>query len=88
MQLAFSIVRDDVTADVLQLVTSVGSEVGEARVESDLVHDLGFDSIRTLELVAALEDHFDINIPLNDLGSVRTVRQIVDRVSGAVEARA
>lgn len=88
MQLAFSIVRDDITTDVLEVVRSVGTDLPEARAESDLVHDLGFDSIRTLELVAALEDRFDINIPLNDLGSVRTVRQIVERVSGVVEARA
>ena len=48
--------------------------------ESDLVADLGFDSLQVLEVVAELEDRFDISIPLNDVPATRTVAQIVAQV--------
>lgn len=47
---------------------------------SALVADLGFDSLRLLELVAGLEDEFGIYVPLNDLPAIATVEQAVDRV--------
>ena len=46
----------------------------------DLVADLGFDSLQVLEVVAELEDRFDISIPLNDVPATRTVAQIVAQV--------
>jgi len=44
--------------------------------ESELMADLGFDSLQVLELVGELEDRFNIAVPLNSLTHVRTVRQI------------
>ena len=41
--------------------------------DSDLAADLGFDSLQILEVVAELEDRFDISIPLNDVPAARTV---------------
>ena len=47
----------------------------------DLVADLGFDSLQVLEVIAELEDRFDISIPLNDVPTTRTVAQIVAQVA-------
>lgn len=48
--------------------------------ESDLVADLGFDSLQVMEVVSELEGRFDITIPLDEVASIRTVAQIVSRV--------
>lgn len=56
-------------------------------MDSDLVADLGFDSLQVLELVAELEDRFDVSIPLNDVPSTRTVAQIVSQVARLVGER-
>ena len=40
---------------------------------TDLVGDLAFDSLTVMELVAEVEDRFDVSIPLNGLPEVRTV---------------
>jgi acyl carrier protein len=56
-------------------------------MDSDLVADLGFDSLQVLELVAELEDRFDVSIPLNDVPSTRTVAQIVAQVARLVGER-
>ena len=54
---------------------------------SDLVADLGFDSLQVLEVIAELEDRFDISIPLNDVPATRTVAQVVAQVARLVEER-
>jgi len=54
--------------------------------ESELLADLGFDSLQVLELVSELEDQFDIAVPLNALTHVRTVSQIAAEVARLVSA--
>jgi acyl carrier protein len=60
----------------------------EPTLGSDLVTDLGFDSLQILEVIAELEDRFDISIPLNDVPATRTVAQVVAQVTALVERRA
>ena len=52
----------------------------EPGLDSELMADLGFDSLQVLELVGELEDHFNIAVPLNSLTHIRTVGQIADEV--------
>jgi acyl carrier protein len=52
----------------------------EPALDSELLADLGFDSLQVLELVGELEDHFDIAVPLNALTHIRTVSQVIDEV--------
>jgi acyl carrier protein len=54
---------------------------------SELVADLGFDSLQVLEVIAELEDRFDISIPLNDVPATRTVAQVVAQVARLVDGR-
>lgn len=49
--------------------------------------DLNFDSIQVMDLVADIEDHFDITIPLNDLPRMQNVEQTVGRLIELIEAR-
>jgi acyl carrier protein len=48
--------------------------------DSELMADLGFDSLQVLELVGELEDHFQVAVPLNSLTHIRTVGQIAAEV--------
>jgi acyl carrier protein len=50
----------------------------------DLIADLGFDSLQVLEVIAGLEDRFDISIPLNAVPATRTVAQVVAEVARLV----
>jgi acyl carrier protein len=59
-----------------------------ATLQSDLVRDLGLDSLRRLELIAELEDHFDIVISLNDTDAIRTVADVKHHVRALVDVRA
>jgi acyl carrier protein len=72
---------------VLDVLKNVSRRPIEPSLTSDLVADLGFDSLQILEVIAELEDRFDISIPLNDLPATRTVAQVVAQVSRLVEDR-
>ena len=66
--------------DILDIVQRLARRPVEPTLESELLADLGFDSLQVLELVGELEDHFDIAVPLNALTHVRTVAQIAAEV--------
>jgi acyl carrier protein len=77
-----------IEAGVIQVLKRVSREPIEPTISSDLVTDLGLDSLQILELIAELEDQFDISIPLNDVPATRTVAQVVAQVTGLVAGRA
>jgi acyl carrier protein len=72
---------------VLDVLKQVSRRPIEPSLESELIADLGFDSLQILEVIAELEDRFDISIPLNDLPATRTVSQVVAQVARLVEDR-
>lgn len=61
----------------LQPFVKDGRTVSE---ETELVADLGLDSMQVMKLLLEIEDRFDISIPLNILPDVRTVRDFVVRL--------
>ena len=72
---------------VLDVLRNVSRRPIDPSLGSDLVADLGFDSLQLLEVIAELEDRFDISIPLNDVPATRTVAQVVGQVTRLVEDR-
>jgi acyl carrier protein len=50
------------------------------KLESSFVDDLGADSLDIVELVMAMEDEFQIDIPDKDAESIKTVRDAVDYI--------
>jgi acyl carrier protein len=77
-----------IEAGVIEVLKTVSRRPIQPTLQSDLVVDLGFDSLRVLEVIAELEDRFDVSIPLNDLPSTRTVAQVVAQVAALVDGRA
>ena len=56
----------------------LGVAEDEIKLESSFVDDLGADSLDTVELVMALEDEFEIEIPDEQAEKITTVQQAVD----------
>ncbi len=72
---------------VIDVLKNVSRRPIDPTLSSDLVADLGFDSLQVLEVVAELEDRFDISIPLNDVPTTRTVGQVVAQVAALIAER-
>jgi acyl carrier protein len=77
-----------IEAEVVAIVQRISHQPVEPRAESDLALDLGFDSMRVFELIAALEDRFDVSIPLNDIETIRTVAQVGEYLRNLIARQA
>ncbi len=60
----------------------LGVKEEEIKNESSFVDDLGADSLDTVELVMALEEEFETEIPDEDAEKITTVQQAIDYVKG------
>ncbi|MDX5151154.1 MAG: acyl carrier protein [Acidiferrobacterales bacterium] len=59
----------------------LGVAEGEVSANSSFVDDLGADSLDTVELVMALEEEFDTEIPDEEAEKITTVQQAIDYVN-------
>ncbi len=55
-------------------------DANEVKPESKFADDLGADSLDVVELVMALEEEFDIEIPDEDAETISTVQSAVDYI--------
>ena len=78
---------DDLIQRVLKVIaTSKRLPPETVTIDSEFV-DLGIDSMDAVEILFALENEFDINIPDDDVRTVRNVRQMCEGVDKLVAAK-
>lgn len=53
-------------------------DVCEIHMETSFKDDLGADSLDLFELVMALEEEYDIELPADDLAAINTVEDIIN----------
>jgi acyl carrier protein len=63
------------------VVEQLGVKEEEAVNTASFVDDLGADSLDTVELVMALEEEFECEIPDEEAENITTVQQAIDYVS-------
>lgn len=78
-------------ADVFKRISAVIAQVldvdeSTVTMESDLVADLGADSIDRMTLVMALEDAFQQRVPEEDLPTLTTVGRTVTYITARLRA--
>lgn len=73
----------DYTLHCLQGMVESGVDI---HPDSDLVNDLGLESIKVMDLLMLLEDKFDISIPINILLDVRTPAQLMEALIPYLES--
>lgn len=62
------------------IAEQLGVEEDEVVAEASFVEDLGADSLDTVELVMALEEEFEIEIPDEDAEKILTVGKALDYI--------
>ncbi|MBU2755680.1 acyl carrier protein [Acidithiobacillus sp. CV18-2] len=73
---------DDIAARVKKVVVEqLGVNEDEVTNEASFADDLGADSLDNVELVMALEEEFDCEIPDEEAEKISTVQQAIDYVS-------
>jgi acyl carrier protein len=77
---------DNIEQRVKKIVAEqLGVNEGEVKSESSFVNDLGADSLDTVELVMALEEEFETEIPDEEAEKITTVQQAIDYVKAHVK---
>ena len=67
------------------VVEQLGIKEKEVSNESSFVDDLGADSLDTVELVMALEEEFECDIPDEEAEKIQTVQQAIDYIKANLE---
>ena len=63
------------------VVEQLGVGEDEVTLEASFIDDLGADSLDTVELVMALEEEFETEIPDEEAENITTVKQAVDYIN-------
>jgi acyl carrier protein len=72
---------NDIEARVKEIVVEqLGVNPEEVTNESSFVDDLGADSLDTVELVMALEEAFECEIPDEEAEKISTVQEAIDYI--------
>jgi len=80
--------RDELLQKIKEIVADKLS-ISEDQVteEASFIDDLGADSLDTVELVMALEDEFDMDIPDEDAEKLTTVGKAIEYVLGHLDKK-
>ncbi len=62
------------------IAEQLGVDEAEVTPSASFIDDLGADSLDTVELVMALEEAFDVEIPDEDAEKIRTVQDAIDYI--------
>jgi len=62
------------------IVEQLGVEESEVTLEASFIDDLGADSLDIVELIMALEEEFDLEIPDKEAEKITTVGEAVEYI--------
>jgi acyl carrier protein len=78
-----------VEESVKQIISEhLGVDIGQVTPDASFVNDLGADSLDTVELVMALEEKFDLEIPDEEAEKLDTVGKAIDYIKQHQEEKA
>jgi len=79
---------EDTAQKVVDIITSTQKlEPGKVTIDSTF-EELQIDSLDGLNIVFALENEFDLDIPDDQAKELTTVRQVAERINALLESRA
>ena len=63
------------------MVNTLGCDEDKITMEATIADDLGIDSLDAVELVMAIEEELGVKIPDEELGQMKTVKDIADCIT-------
>jgi acyl carrier protein len=72
---------------LIALVVPLAKGRVDVDADTELVGTLGLDSLQVMNLTLAVEDTFDVSVPVNVLGDVKTVGDLAHQIEQLVKQR-
>lgn len=72
--------RDRALRETIEVLRPFRKDGGPITGETDLIKDLNLDSLAVMDLMMALEEKFDVSIPLNVVPELHTVADLADKI--------
>ena len=76
----------DILPQLLETLTPYAKKAGSLKETTDIVSELGLDSLQVMQVLLKIEDQFDISIPLNNLPNIRTVKDLGQEIEKLLKA--
>jgi acyl carrier protein len=77
---ATTMTNEEILRQIFTLIGPFNKKGANLMPETTFAVDLDFDSLTVMDLVAAIEDEFDIVLPLNLLPDLESIQQVTDAV--------
>ncbi|NPA48449.1 MAG: acyl carrier protein [Thermodesulfobacteria bacterium] len=77
--------REEIFETLEEILAEVLQKEVEIRPETTFEADLEVDSLKAMEILAAVEDRFDITVPINVLNEIKTVADFAEEIEKLLE---
>ena len=67
------------------LADQLDANVEDMTMETKIGEDLGADSLDVVELLMAIEEEFDVEIPDEDIESLKTIGDVVEYIQNKID---
>ena len=80
--------KDEISSRIIDVVKAFDKTTASANITNDthFAKDLGLDSLDTVELLVAIEEEFDIEIPDKVADEIKSVKEAVNYIESNPEA--
>ena len=76
---------DKIEAEIMALMQRYNPEGKPISRATEIGADLNIDSVAAMDLIMEIEDKFDIDIPMNQVGELRTIGDLIDLAAGELQ---
>lgn len=78
---------EEILLQLYEILKSYAKDGQSLSEDTELLSDLGLDSMKVMQLLLETEERFDISIPLNIIPNVRTTRDFARQIEQLTEQR-
>jgi acyl carrier protein len=78
---------EEILLQLYEILKSYAKDGQSLSEDTELLSDLGLDSMKVMQLLLETEERFDISIPLNIIPNVRTVGDFARQIEQLTEQR-
>ncbi len=76
---------ENIEAEIMALMQRYNPEGKPIGRTTEIGADLNIDSVAAMDLIMEIEDKFDIDIPMNQVGELRTIGDLIDLAAGVLQ---